>query len=1641
MSDEYDLLEQSVAIVGMSGRFPGADTVQEFWRILCDGKEGAVKFREEDDERFETDEILAHPNYIRKRGAISNVENFDAEFFKVHPLEAKVMDPQQRVFLEICAEALDSAGCLSSALGGAIGVYATTSQNTYRDRYLVPTPSVSEAAGIVAVSHGNDVDYLAPSVAYRLNLSGPAVTIRTACSGSLVAIASGCRALLDFDCDAALAGGVTVSLPQNSGYLHEPGSILSPDGHCRTFDADGCGTYFSNGAGVVLLKRLSDAVADNDYVYAVIRGSAVNNDGANRASFAAPSVLGQAEAITMAQEIADVDPESISYVEAHGTATEVGDPIEIEALSQAFRRRTDKTQFCHIGALKTNFGHLDVAAGVAGLMKVALCLKHEYLPPSINFSSPNPKIDFENSPFQVITEGISWPRGECPRRAAVSAFGTGGTNAHAVLEEAPFVQADSELAGERVLQFSARSEATLAEFANDLADFLSTNEYISLSDVEYTLRDRRVAYKHRQFVVCDSAASAVQAIREKLSRFTGTRSAEVSEPRTVMMFPGQGTQYPGMGSGIYHFDTVFRSAVDEGLEILDSILGPEFRSVLFSQDRESEELVQKMTSTAFAQPAIFLIEYALAKMWLSRNLSPAAFIGHSVGEFVAACLAGVMSLKDALQLVALRGELMQAQPEGTMLSVRAPLQDVEGDLCSDVSVACINSPTLLVLSGPESSISRCKAKLETRELVCRTLHTSHAFHSSMMKPIMEPMRERLATIGLEPPTVPIMSTVSGKWLTEQQACDPEYWAQHALQTVQFSSGIQNLIAEGFDVFLECGTRTTLATLARQQFKDSSRSAIASLGENMDADSERQAMFRAVGDLWASGVGVNTAPPGSDARRSSVVPLPTCPFERQRHWVDFPVRQSIERDETALPNTPSILSAGAEDLKMTGATQSRVSTLGALILKVLGDTFGSDLSDIDQSASFVELGFDSLFLTQVSGKLAKETGAEITFRQMLDDYSSPAELARYLDGVLPAEDFQPPPLLVQAVPATGQSRANAQMLQVPSMLTSESGNALQDLLSGQLDIMRRQLEYFQSFNEATPATAIAPTLQERSPAAGQPTATARQNARDTAAESKGKAFGPMARVDKSRSGSLLPKQQEYLNSLTLRYTSKTANSKKSAQENRRRLADPRTVSGFHPLWKDMVYPIVTVGSSGSILTDLDGNELIDVTNGFGTILLGHSPDFVVDALAKQLAAGYETGPQTELAGKAATLVAELTGHERVGFANTGSEAVLAAMRIARTYTSREQIVTFSGSYHGIFDEVVNRGSNVGGICKSLPAAPGIPFSAPQNIVVLDYGSEESLAYIELNAEQIAAVLTEPVQAGDPSCLPIDFLKKLRDITAKRDVPLIFDEVVTGFRVHPGGIQGLTGIQADLATYGKACGGGMPIGIVAGAARLMDALDGGYWKFGDESRPETNMTFFAGTFVRHPLALAACVAVLEHLKKSGPNLQSDLNEKMTSFSTDLNGIFDSANLPMRLNHFSSFARIDVHQELPYAGLLFYLLREKGVHIWEGRALILTTAHSDSDLDLVLNAFRESISELQSVGLLQRSEAAAVEERTVGDNNGPPSRHDIRSLSESAPVAGAILGRTEEGHPAWFMPDPDSPEKYIQVGEHITAQQVQM
>jgi amino acid adenylation domain-containing protein len=1236
-----------IAIVGMAGRFPGARNIDEFWRNLAAGVESVRFFSDEELSAagLDIDALNREGDYIKARSVMSDVDLFDAAFFGIEPREAELLDPQHRVFLEVAWEAFDHAGYDASRHPGAVGVFAGLSMNTYllanicRDRDYIDKLTRSYQISEFQTVLGNDKDFLPTRVAYKLNLRGPAINIQCACSTSLVAVAQACQSLLNFQCDMALAGGISITFPQVRGYKYQEGAMGSADGHCRTFDAKAQGTVFGDGAGVVVLKRLADALADGDCIHAVIKGTAVNNDGSSKVSYTAPSVEGQVEVIATAMAHAGVKPESIGFIEAHGTATPLGDPIEVAALTRAFNHGTDKKQFCALGSAKTNFGHLDAASGVTGLIKTVLSLNHRQIPPSLHFERPNPLIDFANSPFYVNTRLAEWKSGSTPRRAGVSSFGVGGTNAHVVIEEAPPVAERATEKGPYLIILSAKTETALETMARNLAAYLEGNPGINIADVSFTLQVGRKAFDYRRILFALDVRDAVAALRSPDSARAFTRHAA------------------------------------------------------------------------------------------SRAASPA--------------------------------------------------------------------------TGKETA-----------------------------------------------------AELAQRWLA---------------------------------------------------------------GENVD---------------WS---------PLHAGKAHCRVPLPTYPFERKRHWVE-PPKPVLEAKAVAASESWAQAVGNPHAVAIIPETE----TVAAMLRQVLKDLSGRDFNDVDDAASFFELGFDSLFLTQAALAIRKKFTVKITFRQLLEDLISIGTLADYIERNLPTEKKPGP-----AAPT------------VTSRKTVESV---------------RKLEV------------VAP---------------------------EPKRFGPFKPIESGLRGTLTAKQQKHLDDLIKRYTARTAESKHQTQLHRPYFSDPRTVSSFNRLWKEMVYPFVVEHSAGSRFRDVDGNEYIDLTMGFGTNLLGHTPPFIVDAISEQIKRGIEVGPQISLAGKVAKLMCEFTGMDRVAFCNTGSEAVMAAMRIARTVSGRTRIAT-TGGYHGINDEVLVRAAVVDGERRSVPIAPGIPDYIVKDVLVLDYGTPESLEILRAYAHELAAVLIEPVQSRKPEVQPREFLHEVRRITRESETALIFDEVITGFRCHPGGAQAWFDVRADIATYGKVIGGGMPIGAVAGSAMYMDALDGGMWQYGDDSFPEVGLTFFAGTHMRHPVSIAASWAILNYLKQQGPGLQRTLNERTAAMVRTLNDFLALRGVPLRVDEFSSMFYLHFDDAMKYGSLLYFYMREKGVHIWEGRPGFLSTAHTEADVEFIIKVFKESIIEMQEAGFLP----ACGDVATAGKNEIRPealqpqlqqSRNGHDDASEAFPL-------TESQQGLWVLAEMD-------------------
>ena len=900
---------EAVAVIGMAGRFPGARNVEEFWANLRDGVESISFFSDKELLAVGVDQSqLNNPSYVKAKACIEDADMFDPYFFGFTPRESAITDPQQRLFMECAWEALEIAGYDSEKYNGSIGVFAGLSMNTYLLN-LYANRSVRKTFSAFQATVLNDKDHLTTRVSYKLDLKGPSVNVQTTCSTSLVAVHIACQSLLNGECDMALAGGVSVTLPLKSGFEYQEGGVVSPDGHCRAFDAHAKGTVSGNGLGIVVLKRLEDALGDGDRIEAVIRGSAINNDGAAKVGYTAPSVEGQAAVIAEAQTIAGVTAESITYVEAHGTATPLGDPIEAAALTRAFRPSTKQRGYCALGSVKSNIGHLDAAAGVAGLIKTVLALKHRELPPSLHYETPNPEIDFANSPFYVNARLRPWERNGTPRRAGVSSFGIGGTNAHVIVEEAPEPEpGSSSKRAWQVLPLSAKTEAALEAITNNLSVHLdqSTDE---LADVGYTLSVGRRAFSQRRVVLCRDREQALAALRGEDEANVLSGAARERQPSVVLLYPGQGAQRLNMGRGLYESEDVYRQVVDHCSTVLQGLLGVDLRTMLY-KDAAGKQLQQ----TQWAQPALFVTEYALTEQLRAWGVEPEALLGHSIGEWVAATFAGVFKLDDALRLVALRGQLMQRMPVGAMLSVALPEAEMEQCIAQRqeelgrVEVSAVNGAAQIVIGGEIATIERWTKHLSSEGVWTRRLLTSHAYHTWLMDEASSEFAAAVESVEKHAPRMNVISCVSGKWLTAAESQSGDYWGRQMRERVRFGAGINEVLGENGRIVVEAGPGNGLSGLVRMQVNGAAPVLLSLLGPSGRGEaSEREAVARALARLWLEGVGVKWEELWRGERRRRVK-LPTYPFERMRCWIDpDPVNKIPELRNPEPPANPEILS--------------------------------------------------------------------------------------------------------------------------------------------------------------------------------------------------------------------------------------------------------------------------------------------------------------------------------------------------------------------------------------------------------------------------------------------------------------------------------------------------------------------------------------------------------------------------------------------------------------------------------------------------------------------------------------------------------------------------------------------------------------
>jgi len=1678
---------QEIAIIGMAGRFPGAPDVRTFWKNLCKGVESSVAFTEEELRASGVDpSVLKDPHYVNRGALLDDPEGFDAAFFGISPREAELLDPQHRVLLECAWSAIEDAGYDVERYTGRIGVFGGMARNTYFTHNLVWRRDLLERVGAYQTMLATDKEYGITRIGFNFNLHGPCVNVQAACSTSGVAIHLACQSLLNGECDMALAGGARVKVPLRVGYFYEDGGIPSRDGHCRAFDANASGALIGSGVAMILLKPLSDAVRDRDSIYAVIKGTAINNDGSRKAGFTAPSVQGQADVVQEALGVSGVSADSIGYIEAHGTGTFIGDPIEVAALSQAFRKSTDRKGFCRIGSVKTNIGHLDAGAGTAGVIKVALSLKHGVIPPSLHYEKPNPQIDFANSPFVVNDKLSPWKTDGTPRRAGVSSFGLGGTNFHGILEEAPVCESGSSSRSKFLLCLSAKTPSALASATRNLGAFLAyAGEETNLADVAYTLQMGRGQFQHRRILVCDNPKEAATALQSGDTKRLQTKQTKGADPSVVFMFPGGGVQYPNMGFEIYQNEKVFRETLDECFSLLDPKLSEALHRWMYPSPADFDRATEELQGPTLSTVSIFIVEIALARLWMSWGIRPVAMTGHSLGEYAAAYFSGILSLKDALGIVCARGEVFERLPLGGMLGIPLSESEVTGLLGEDLSLSAVNGSELCVVSGEIEALDRLETALEIKGVECKRPMITVAAHSRMLDPFLKGFREALSKFDFRPPTLPMISNRHGRPITEKEATDPGYWVDHLRHTVRFADGLREIFSESGRILLEVGPGTTLGSLARLHPDCPPGTPVFhSLRHPKDTTPDTTLILTTLGRLWMEGVEIDWEGFYAEEERSRVN-LPSYPFERKRYWID-PPELTLQIDSAAqpeileIPPLEEVWSAVQSNAQRT--QDDPVGVMAHRIKKILHQLSGVAIEAMDETAHFLELGFDSLFLTQANHAFHRELGVRITFRQLLEEAPTIQKLAAFISGQ--SSQASPPKTLEPITLEIDDPNPTTVLARLKEILHLMSGISPEDIdedrpllelgfdslfltqanvafhrefgvritmrqimrdtptLSGLAHAIEGQLVGEESLVEVAAAGVGVATLEggpspisrqaihggsgefstlktatRTTPSQGYgsngngksqdgngstSTLSATEGSAGSGSAKRADSFGPWRPIPKGSGAALTPTQKEALDRLIERYTQATRESKRLTATQRKYLADPRAVSHFRPIWKEMVYQIATTRSSGSRIWDVDGNEYIDLSMGFGINLLGHSPQFISDAVKTQIDKGVELGVLSPLAAEVAELICEFTGHDRVNFVTTGSEAVMAAIRAARTVTGRDRIAFFAGDYHGIFDEVLARPVKVGNVTKALPVAPGIPIHAVENALILDYDDPDCLDELRFHIDELAAVIVEPVQSRRLDLQPQEILRAVREITERHETALIFDELITGFRLAPGGAQEWYGIQADLASYGKTVSGGYPLAAVAGKAKFMDAFDGGQWNYGDDSFPEAGVTFFGGTFVRHPAGLAAGKAILEYMRDQGPNLQKELNDRAARFADRVNEVFGNAEAPIRLSNCGSMLHFRFLDDNELAKLFFFYLRDRRVHVWD-RPVYLATAHSDEDIDYMVRAVAESVEEMQEGGFLPKPRNSSTKGTLNMRDRAPLPRAStpIPSTSNGAPL----------------------------------------
>ena len=1527
--------ESAIAVIGIGVELPGHSGVEALWSLLQQG-------------HSTTGEIPAHrwrtsslDGFNRKGSFFDEVDAFDAGYFGISPREAVYIDPQHRLLLETVQQALTDAGLKASSLRGSdTAVFVGISASDYA---LACGDNVSAYSGL-----GNAHSIAANRISYLYDLKGPSVAVDTACSSSLVAIEGAMQSLRAGRCALAIAGGVNLALTPHLQKVFTEAQMLAPDGRCKTFDARADGYVRGEGCGVVVLKPLSQALADGDRVYATLVASAVNQDGRSN-GITAPNGPSQQAVILQAMADAGLDSDSIDYIEAHGTGTALGDLIEYQALEAVFADRK-KTAPVQVGSIKTNIGHLEAAAGVLGVVKTSLMLHFRQYVPHLNFQQKNPHIAAISRHVEVSgAQPASWHADGEARYAGVSSFGFGGTNGHVILRSAPAVEKRQEPAAPHgLLLVGSHDEGAFTLQREAVKKGLSTCQE---SDIATWCRLVNTRYDAARYRGVAYGADRAQ-LKESLAQLTVCKAGK-AQPQ-VWLFPGQGTQQIGMGAELYHHLPHYRTQFDALATTIQQRYQIDITQALFARD----DSWQRCARTC--QLSLFACSYALAQSVMQFGPRPAAVLGHSLGEYCAAVIAGYLSLDDGLAMVHQRALLMSAlTQEGAMAVVfsgEADVRQMISPWTGDIDIAAFNTPTLTTIAGSRAAIDACLQAISSKGGHARKIKTASAFHSSMMDPILGAWREWLVNnVTFTCGTIPFYSNLNG------EACDrtdADYWTRQIRQPVSFLQGVQNVLAQGEFTFIDLSADGSLGKFVTATDR---RHRVLAAG---DRRHEYKSLLTLLGTLWQQGHDINWSGLYHATTREALA-LPAIQFCRKRYWL---------ADETPA-QTPS----AKED------AMSNQHHLAAEIKAIIAGFLEADPAALDDSLPFLEMGADSLVLLDAINTIKDRYGVAIPVRALFEELNTLDAVIGYV-----VEHAQPAAASLTTPETAGLA---AQPVAAPQGTSRPVPDTVQDLIARQLELMSQQLNLLNGTAQALPMPAAPATPDVIAPApVVAPAVPVKASAHNSWFKKETKKV------------SLGAERDQHLAQLTQRFVDKTGGSKRNAQQYRAVLADNRASAGFRLSTKEMLYPLVGERSQGSRIWDVDGNEYIDFTMGFGANLLGHAPDCVQQAVADQLARGMQIGPQSALAGEVATLISELTGQQRVAFCNSGSEAVMSAVRLARAVTGKNKVALFSGSYHGVFDGILGRQQGGETPERATPIAAGTPPSLVDDLLVLDYGSEESLALIARYAAELAVVIVEPVQSRYPDHQPREYLHTLRELTTTHNIALMFDEVITGFRLAAGGAQAYYGVQADIASYGKIVGGGMPIGVIAGSARFMDSIDGGFWQYGDDSWPQAELIFFAGTFSKHPLTMAASKAVLEYIK-THPALYDDINQKTARLAMSLNTWFSATGTPIEIVSAGSLFRFKFNGNYD---ILFHHLMLRGIFIWEGRNCFVSVAHADEDIDRFIAAVKESVNAMRVDGFFGEAGLRPDTRYAVADSQ--QRFLQLAAQDESGRLAGTIGGVIE-------------------------------